>query len=272
MTSSKTQAGFNPLEISFNNTADIIVFIGPDGALLEMNPQFEKITGRKIADVVGIPFPKTGLLSETAVTTIKKNLLALLDNQHAPAFEIELKTVKSGFQPFEVRGTRVLDTDGKIIAIHAVMRNIAKQKQYAQDILELKEFLNSVLNACPDPVFVKDRYHRWVILNDAFCQFIGKPFAELIGKSDYDIFPKEEAEVFWKMDNAVFETGKPNENVEKFTDAGGKTSLIRTRKSIFTNPMTGAMFLFGIIQKTTDPKPDREKLKQIGSALRRLVR
>ena len=271
MSSPNTPPGFNSHEIAFNNAADIIVFIGPEGVLLEMNPQFEHVTGRKAADVIGTPFSKTDLLPETAVETIKKNLLAILDNRPAPSFEIELKTVKSGFQPFEVRGKPIFDADGKIIAIHAVMRNISKRKQYAQDMMELKEFLSSVINACPDPIFVKDRYHRWVILNDAFCDFIGMPLAELIGKSDYDVFPKEEAEVSWKMDNTVFNSLKPNENIESFTDAKGKTTLVRTRKTVFTNDMTGAMFLFGIIQKADDPKPDGKKLKQIGSALKRLV-
>lgn len=272
MNSPNTPPGFNTHEIAFNNAPDIIVFIGPDGALLAMNPQFEHVTGHKAADVIGTPFSKTGLLPETAVETIKKNLLAILDNRPAPGFEIELKTVKSGFQPFEVRVTPIFDADGKIIAIHAVMRNIATHKQYAQDMMELKEFFSSVINACPDPIFVKDRYHRWVILNDAFCNFIGTPLAELIGKSDYDVFPKDEAEVSWKMDNTVFSSGKPNENIESFTDAEGKTTLIRTRKSILTNHMTGAMFLFGIIQKAAGPKPDGKKLKQIGTALKRLVR
>ncbi|NWF60172.1 MAG: PAS domain-containing protein [Fischerella sp.] len=59
-------------------------------------------------------------------------------------------------------------------------------------------FLLQVVNAISDPVFVKDHQHRWVLLNDAFCQFMGVSQEKLLGKSDYDFFPKEQADVFWK--------------------------------------------------------------------------
>ncbi len=61
--------------------------------------------------------------------------------------------------------------------------------------------LDSLLEVLPNPVFVKDEQHRWVLLNDACCRFIGHERSELIGKSDYDFFPKSEADVFWKKDD-----------------------------------------------------------------------
>lgn len=61
-------------------------------------------------------------------------------------------------------------------------------------------FLWSILNSITDPLFVKDRQHSWVFVNDALCQFIGYERAELIGKSDYDFFCKREADIFWERD------------------------------------------------------------------------
>lgn len=53
-----------------------------------------------------------------------------------------------------------------------------------------KEFLDSVINGVADPLFVKDEEHRWTILNDAFCDMLGKSRQELLGKSEYDFFQK----------------------------------------------------------------------------------
>ena len=39
----------------------------------------------------------------------------------------------------------------------------------------LTEVLGSILDALPTPVFVKDEQHRWVLLNDGFCRFVGYP-------------------------------------------------------------------------------------------------
>jgi two-component system, NtrC family, sensor kinase len=73
-------------------------------------------------------------------------------------------------------------------------------------------FLLKILNGISDSVFVKDRQHRWVFLNDTACTLTGYSREELIGKSDYDFFPKTEADVFWENDELVFSTGITDEN------------------------------------------------------------
>jgi diguanylate cyclase (GGDEF)-like protein/PAS domain S-box-containing protein len=92
------------------------------------------------------------------------------------------------------------------------------------------ESLQKIIDVIPSPVFVKDREHRWLLLNDSMCKFIGLPPEQLIGKSDYDLVPPEQAEVFWKIDDHVFTTGEENENEEEHTDLSGKVRTIITRK------------------------------------------
>ena len=108
-----------------------------------------------------------------------------------------------------------------------------------------------VLNAIADPIFVKDRQHRWVILNDAVCKLIGAERSGLIGKSDYDYFPESEAQEFWRKDEIVFTTGKANVNDEQFTDASGKTHYITTKKVLHVTP-TGEQFIVGCINDLTE--------------------
>ncbi|MCW5622866.1 MAG: PAS domain S-box protein, partial [Burkholderiales bacterium] len=50
-----------------------------------------------------------------------------------------------------------------------------------------------VLNAIPAPVGVKDADSRFVIMNDAMCQFLDVRRADLIGKNDFDVHPAEQA-------------------------------------------------------------------------------
>ncbi|MDZ8183239.1 MAG: ATP-binding protein [Nostoc sp. ChiSLP02] len=109
-------------------------------------------------------------------------------------------------------------------------------------------FLWSILNSITDPIFVKDRQHCWVFVNDAFCEFIGYERAELIGKSDYNFFSKAQADISWEKDNLVFTTGLADENEELFTDAQGETYIISTRKSLFLNE-AGVLFLIGYIRR-----------------------
>lgn len=116
-----------------------------------------------------------------------------------------------------------------------------------------QEFLQQIIDTLGDPLFVKDEQHCWVLLNDAYCQFMGYPREQLLGKSDYDFFPEEEADVFREKDDLVFTTGEPDENEERFTDADGNEHVIITKKTCFTDSRD-RKFLVGIIRDITDRK------------------
>ncbi|MEH1908482.1 PAS domain-containing sensor histidine kinase [Nostoc sp.] len=108
-------------------------------------------------------------------------------------------------------------------------------------------FLHQMINGISDPIFVKDRQHRWVLINDSYCDFVGHSREELIGKSDDDFFPQAEADVFRQKDELVFSANITNENQDLFTDAQGITHLISTKKSCFQDE-TGNKFLVGSIR------------------------
>jgi PAS domain S-box-containing protein len=126
--------------------------------------------------------------------------------------------------------------------------------------------LESVLEALPNPVFVKDTLHRWVLLNAAFCQFMGRDRAELLGKSDFAFFPAAEAQVFWAKDDEVFAAGGINENEEQFTDSSGRTHVIITRKTLHTDE-NGRQFLVGVITDITALREASEQLRASRDAL-----
>lgn len=121
------------------------------------------------------------------------------------------------------------------------------QKQNTQQQNFSPAFLHQMINSISDPIFVKDRQHRWVLLNDAYCDFIGHSREELIGKSDDDFFPQAEADVLREKDELIFTANITNESQDLFTDAQGITHLISTKKSCFEDE-TGNKFLVGSIR------------------------
>ena len=79
-----------------------------------------------------------------------------------------------------------------------------------EDRHEANSLLDALIYATVDPIFVKDGNFRWVMLNDAYCRFVGKPREALIGYTDFELFPRKEATLFRQKDVDVLNTGREN--------------------------------------------------------------
>jgi PAS domain S-box-containing protein len=126
--------------------------------------------------------------------------------------------------------------------------------------------IESLLEGLPNPVFVKAEDHRWVLLNTAFCEFMGRARGELVGKLDKDFFPADETRVFWATDDQVFAGAGISENEEHFTDGSGRVHTIITRKSLHTDEQ-GRRLLLGVITDITDRRRVEEALKESRATL-----
>ncbi|MEG3934667.1 CHASE2 domain-containing protein [Microcoleus sp. T3_B1] len=135
-----------------------------------------------------------------------------------------------------------------------------------EELKRSKEFLQSLIDTIPDPIFVKDRNHRCVVLNQAYCRFIGYPLEILTCRTDYDLFPQAEAEIFWQQNELVFQTHQPRENEEYFTDAHGITHLIATKRSLHKDA-AGNLFLVGAIRDITERQLRQNALEQKNAEL-----
>ncbi len=120
--------------------------------------------------------------------------------------------------------------------------------------------LRLVLDAIPDPVFMKDENSRFVVLNQSMCDFMGHPYDELVGKTDHDFVPAEYADIFRQKDKIVLETGKINENEESIRSVDGQLRTLITRKARALMP-DGARYLIGCITDITHIKQREETLQ-----------
>lgn len=123
--------------------------------------------------------------------------------------------------------------------------------------------LQATLDAIPDPVFVKNREHQWIVLNDAFCQLLGCPREQLLGRSDFDFFPPDQAKIFWRIDDVVLNDGQLIDNEEFATDAAGVAHTIWTRKVPLRNTEGEIVGLCGIITDITERNRQRDQQQAI---------
>ncbi|MGX5733298.1 EAL domain-containing protein [Bosea thiooxidans] len=127
---------------------------------------------------------------------------------------------------------------------------VARSKSH---IYSSVEALQTILNAIPNPVFLKDRQHRIVLVNDAHCKLMGRTPDDILNSTDESYVPQEQLDVFWKVDNDVLATGLPNENEEVLTDGNGSLRVILTRKSLIHLPTSNGVepFIIAVITDVT---------------------
>lgn len=145
-----------------------------------------------------------------------------------------------------------------------------ERDRFERALADSRLFLRRVIDTMAEPVFVKDRQHRWILVNAAFCKIIGHSQEVLLGKSDYDFFRPEEADEFWAKDEEVFNSGEENVNEEKFTDRHGVIHIIITKKTRYIDD-NGEAVLVGIMLDITELKAYQREVEESRAHLRALA-
>ncbi len=147
-------------------------------------------------------------------------------------------------------------------ATQVVFRDITERKKAEEKLVESKEFLNKIINSIGDPIFVKDRQHRYVLVNDAECRLFGRNYYEMIGLTTRDLFPiKEMADISWERDEQVFMTGEENLNEEEVAVASGVIRTVLAKKTLYADS-SGNQFLVGAVTDITERKQAEEALRE----------
>jgi len=178
---------------------------------------------------------------------IGKNAVEVFGKEEASKFDSRnLEVIKTGrSDSFEdtlkfpdgreintlTQANRITTSDGKHFAC-IMITDITELNNREQLLLEKTkevELSTAALSTIGTAVLVKDEQSRYCIVNDSFCQILGKPFDELIGKTTREVFGNERAEKYDSKEQAVIETGETHEFEEEFEDSlGNKIASITT--------------------------------------------
>ncbi|MBC7421813.1 MAG: PAS domain-containing protein [Bdellovibrio sp.] len=145
---------------------------------------------------------------------------------------------------------KVRNEKNEVISLVGLNWDVTHEAILQNDLAHTKSFLENMMNALPDPLFVKDSSYRWIFANSEFEKIVGETKEQFLGKTDYDFFSTERADGYRMHDKLVFKTGLSREIDEKVTNTEGETREILTKKSLFK--LSDENFLVGVMRDITE--------------------
>ena len=139
-----------------------------------------------------------------------------------------------------------LIVNGLIISVSCEM--LMRMHARAERNLKL---LNVAVSGTGDAVFVKDKIGRYLIINQAAANFVGKSMAEILGKDDRFLFPESSAQTVIMRDQQVMENRQTQSYEESLVSLDGKSIIFDVIKGPMFDDAGNVIGVFGISRDIT---------------------
>lgn len=184
-------------EAFFHQAALGLLSLDAEGRVLDANANARALLGGEAAALVGQPFRDRLRPEDTAW------LLAVTGaagEGPAPCREIPLRRADGTWLTAEVTACRHDAVAGRTqLMFHDITARKAAELQAADQLI----LLRVLVDALPTPVFYKGIDGRYLGCNQAFGNFLGKPFRDIVGRTVDEVYGPEEAAVFRNMDRRL---------------------------------------------------------------------
>mgnify|MGYP000287663343 FL=1 len=152
---------------------------------------------------------------------------------------------------------------GTVILLSEVLR-----RSLLKDEIQRK-LLDSVVSGTSDAIFVKDLKGRYVLVNQAACNYLGGAESEVLRHTDFDLLPLESAQMLAQRDAEVVAGGVTRTHEEALHMEDGKSLTFSVTKGMLFDDEGKPCGLFGIARDVTGTnrnilllQQSEEKLKE----------
>jgi PAS domain S-box-containing protein len=249
----------NHIRTILETEPECIKQINAKGELIYMNPaglamiEAENLDLVKGQSIIGLILPEHQKAFKELNNTIFKGQSGRL--------EFEIIGLKGTKRWLETHAVPFKDTDGNIISLLGVTRDVTDRKLSETALIKSEQYLENIINNIGDPVFVKDEQSNLLLVNDAFCKIFKLSKQDIFGKTLAENVTEDERESFLRIDRQVLETGIENVNEETLSIHGEETRIISTKKTRFIDD-SGTKFLIGTIRDITGRKKAEKTIKE----------
>jgi len=190
-----------------------------------------------------------------------KQIKKALARGYSDAYEKERIRKDGTTFPISIRIWSKTGKDGKPIGNWGIISDITERKQAEKKSQDLLNFLQTLINTIPSPIFCKNIDGIYEDCNKEFEDYVGKKKEEIVGKRAHDLFPKDLADKYLAKDLALFhQTGRQIYEAQ-IMYADGTVRDVVVNKATYQNNDGDLAGLVGVMVDITGSK-------QVEAALR----
>ena len=127
----------------------------------------------------------------------------------------------------------IRDESDTVIGATLTAIDITAQRSAEIKLHQQSEFIQGVMDAIPDPIYVKSSEYKWIYSNQAFSKLVGKSLNELTSKNDFEIFDHQVAQLIRAYDEEAVNAGHPIEIEESLKFYNNQTMTSLSKRTTF---------------------------------------
>ena len=235
------------------------IYLIQDGLFRYVNPAMASMFGYSVEEVIDKLGP-TDLTSPDDRAKVAENVRRRVAGEvEEVRYELRGRRRDGTIVYVEVHGRRIEHGGGT--GVIGMLIDISERKRTEHALIESYQLLNSVVEGTSDSIFVKDLKGRYLLINSAGAQLLGKNVDEVIGRDDAQLFGAEPALLIMDRDRQVMESEQAQTFEETLTAAGVTRTYLST-KGIFRDAQGKVRGIIGIARDVTDLKRLEEQFRQ----------
>jgi diguanylate cyclase (GGDEF)-like protein/PAS domain S-box-containing protein len=146
-----------------------------------------------------------------------------------------------------------------------VVRDVTSRKVLESQLRRHRDFLDNIINAVPDQLYVKATDHRIVLANDAFCLAHGRDRTEVVGMNSHQFLPAEMHGPVGEVEDHLLLTGNCRSVEQTVALPNGQYQVISVKRSTFADQSTGERFIVATSRDMTEDRLRENRLHLLAS-------
>ncbi|QXP59361.1 PAS domain S-box protein [Olleya sp. HaHaR_3_96] len=170
---------------------------------------------------------------------------------------------KNGKETYlSAKTTGLYDINNQLYGYVGMLVDITERRVAEQKLIKNEKYLNNIINAIGDPVFVKDDKSQLILVNDALCSIFGLSKAEVIGKTLLENMPSDARERVLENEKQLLLTGVESitEEILNLNTNTNDLRIFSAKKTRFIDS-SGDKFIIGVIRDLTESKKVDEEIR-----------